>query len=123
MGYKQTATTCTVQLVAYRDLSATTAALCARLRREAGRCWTAMVQAHVAYRDAGTWLTDADLRALTRGGRYRLHSQSIQALGQTLLANVATAHMLRQQEQADADEVRTRYPYKPKPYMTVTWKA
>src|SRR6266536_3652496 len=73
MGYKRTATTCTVQLVAYRNLSATTTTLWETLRREAGRCWTDLVQAHLASRHAGTWLTDADLRALTKGGRYCLH--------------------------------------------------
>ncbi len=122
MGYKRTATTCTVQLVAYRNLSATTTALWETLRREAGRCWTDLVQAHLASRHAGTWLTDADLRALTKGGRYCLHSQSIQALAQRLLANVDTAGSLRQQEQAVGGDIRTRFPYKPKAYTTVIWK-
>jgi hypothetical protein len=93
MGYKQTPTTCTVQLVSYRALSSETAALCEALRREAGRSWTDMLQAHIASRD-GEWLTERDLRTLTRGGRYRLHSQSVQALGQKLIANVDTARTL-----------------------------
>jgi putative transposase len=122
MGYKQTATTCTVQLVPYRTLAAGTAALCESLRREAGRCWSDLVQAHRASREAGTWLTDADLRALTKGAHYHLHSQSIQALGQKLLANLDTARALRRQEQQAGEEVRTRYPYHSKPYQTVTWK-
>ena len=122
MGYKRATTTCTVHLVAYRNLNATTAALCQSLRREAGRCWSDLVAAHLASRDAGTWLTDADLRAISKGGRYRLHSQSIQALGQQLLANVDTARALRRQEQQAGDESRARYPYKPKRYATVTWK-
>jgi len=122
MGYKHTVTTCTVQLVAYRNLPATTTAMCETLRREAGRCWTDLVQAHLTSRDAGMWLTEADLRALTKGGRYCLHSQSIQALGQRLLANVDTARSLRQQEQVAGGDMRTRFPYKPKAYTTVTWK-
>ncbi len=59
---------------------------------------------------------------MTKGGHYRLHSQSIQALCQKLLANVDTAYELRRQKQADGGEIRTRYPYKSKPYQTVTWK-
>ncbi len=121
MGYKQTATTCTVQIVPYRTLPSQIAALCEALRREAGRCWTDMVQAHVASRD-GTWLTERDLRAMTRGGRYRLHSQSVQALGQKLIANVDTARALRDREQQAGAEIRSRYPHQPKPYQTVTWK-
>jgi putative transposase len=121
MGYKQTATTCTVQLVPYRALSAQTAAQCEALRREAGRCWTDMVQAHVASRD-GAWLAERDLQAMTRGGRYRLHSQSVQALAQKLIANVDTARTLRDREQHAGGDIQTRYPYKEKLYQTVTWK-
>jgi putative transposase len=121
MGYKQTATTCTVQLVPYRALPSEKSAQCEALRREAGRCWTDMLEAHVASRD-GAWLTERDLRAITRGGRYQLHSQSIQALGQKLIANVETACALRDREQQAGAEILARYPYHPKPYQTVTWK-
>jgi putative transposase len=80
-----------------------------------------MVQAHVASRD-GAWLTERDLRAITRGGRYRLHSQSIQALGQKLIASVDTARTTRAQEQHAGGEAQARYPHHPKLYQTVTWK-
>jgi hypothetical protein len=121
MGYKQTATTCTVQIVPYRALASKTAALCEALRREAGRCWTDMVQAHIVSRD-GEWLTERDLRAMTRGGRYRLHSQSIQALGQKLIASVDTARTTRAQQQHAGGEAQARYPQHLKLYQTVTWK-
>jgi putative transposase len=123
LGYKTTATTCTVQLVALRDLSPMMAALCHDLRQEAGRCWTAIVQAHAASRATNDWLTEADLKTMTKGGVYRLHSQSIQALAEKLIANVDTARYLRQQEYAAGQEPTSRYPYKPKPYATVTWKG
>lgn len=122
MGYKTDSSTCRVQLVAYRRLSAATAALCATLRQEAGRCWSDLVSAHTTARDQHQWLSDTDLRAMSKGGTYALHSQSIQALGQQLLANVDTAHELRQQERATGHEPTTRYPYKAKPFRTVTWK-
>lgn len=122
MAYKTAPTSCRVQLVAYRRLSPAMTALCAALRQEAGRCWSDLVAAHCTARDQHQWLSDADLRAMTKGGIYALHSQSIQALGQQLLANVATAHELRQQERAAGGDPTTRYPYKPKAFSTVTWK-
>jgi len=118
MAYKTANTTATVQIVALRHLDPTTQALCDTLRREAGRCWTDLVQAHVAARQHGVWLAEADLNALTKGGRYALHSQSIQFLAQQLLANVATARQNRAAGATDA-----KYPFREKPYQTVAWKG
>ncbi len=69
MAYKTAATTATVQLVALRQLDPATRALCDTLRREAGRCWSDLVQAHVAAREQGVWLAEADLNAQTKGSR------------------------------------------------------
>lgn len=122
MGYKITTTTNRVHLVHLHGLSRHQMDQCARLRAEAGRCWSDLVAAHVVNRDRGVWLNDGDLRQMTKGGAYQLHSQSVQALGQKLLANVDTARALRK-HQADAIlPVEAQYPYKPKPYQTVTWK-
>jgi putative transposase len=107
-----------VQLVALHQLAPDTHALCDTLRREAGRCWSDLVQAHVAAREQGIWLAEADLNALTKGGRYALHSQSIQFLAQQLLANVATARQNRAAGMTDAN-----YPYRAKAYQTVVWKG
>jgi putative transposase len=117
MAYKTANTTATVQLVALRQLDPDTHALCDTLRREAG-CWSDLVQAHVAAREQGIWLAEADLNALTKGGRYALHSQSIQFLAQQLLANVATARQNRTAGMTDAN-----YPYRAKAYQTVVWKG
>src|SRR5215831_908573 len=59
MGYKTTATTCSVQLLALHNLPPATLALCQALRREAGRCWSDLLAAHRAARQQGIWLTDA----------------------------------------------------------------
>jgi putative transposase len=118
MAYKIANTTATVQIVALPHLDPDIHALCDTLRREAGRCWTDLVHAHVAARDQGMWLTEADLNAQTKGGVYALHSQSIQFLVQQLLANVATARQNRAAGATDA-----KYPYREKPYQTVTWKG
>jgi putative transposase len=122
MGYKITSTTCSVQLLALHVLPPATIALCEALRREAGRCWSDLVAAYLAARQQGIWLTDADLRALTKGGRYTLHSQSVQALGQQLLANVATARALRKQERSAGGEPTARFPYHTKAFQTLRWK-
>jgi putative transposase len=118
MAYKTATTTATVQLVALHQLDPDTHALCDTLRREAGRCWSDLVQAHVAAREQGIWLAEADLNTLTKGGRYALHSQSVQFLAQQLLANVATTRQNRAVGMTDA-----RYPYRAKAYQTVIWKG
>ena len=61
MAYKTANTTATVQLVALRQLDPDTHALCDTLRQEAGRCWSEIVQAHVAAREQGVWLTEAEV--------------------------------------------------------------
>lgn len=111
-----------VQLIPLRGLAAATAAQCEALRREAGRCWSELVALHVASRD-GTWLSERELKSLTKGGRFVLHSQSVQALAEKLIANVDTARTLRRQEEAAGGEPTTRFPYRPKAYQTVTWKG
>jgi putative transposase len=122
MGYKTSATTCRVQLISYRRMSSATTALCDTLRREAGRCWSDMVATHKAARDSQSWLDDAELYTMTKGGAYDLHSQSVQALVEKLLANIAATQEMRRQQRAAGAAMTANYPYKPKPYSTVRWK-
>ncbi len=119
MGYSTTNTLRRVQLRRLQLNQAQTA-YCAELRAEAGRAWTAIVEAHVASR-SGAWLTEAELKAQFKG-QFALHSQTVQALVEKLLANVATAHELRTQQAAAGLPITAHYPYRPKPYQTVTWK-
>ncbi len=88
---------------------------CHKLRLEAGRCWTDMLHAHIASRD-GAWLSEGELKTHFKGV-YALHSQTVQALAEKLIANVDAAHGLRK---SDPD---ARYPHHDKQYMTVVWKA
>ncbi|MDP9311554.1 MAG: transposase [Chloroflexota bacterium] len=122
MGYKTAPTSNRVHLIHLHRLSALQRAACERLRAEAGRCWTDLVAAHVANRDQGVWLKEADLKQMSKGGMYRLHSQSVQALAEKLIANLDTARALRKQHAEAGLLVEAQYPYKPKPYQTVTWK-
>ncbi|HMA34614.1 MAG TPA: hypothetical protein VKY74_09050, partial [Chloroflexia bacterium] len=110
MGYRRAQTTIQVQLVHLR-LNTAQMAHCHVLRREAGRCWTAMVQAHLASRD-GSWLSEQELQQQFKG-QFALHSQTVQALAQKLLANVATARALRK------TDPNARYPYREKLFQTV----
>src|SRR5947209_2004620 len=115
MGYKMSGTTCVVRLVPLA-VNRDQAKQCAALWREAGRCWSAMVAAHVASR-SGQWLSANDLMQEFKGG-YALHSQSIQALAQKLEANVQGTRERRSNGDRDIE-----YPYRPKEYQTVTLKA
>ncbi len=122
MPYKQTSTRCVVRLVPLRSLSPSILAHCQSLRQEAGRLWTNLVRLHADARAQGQWLTVGELEQATKGGQYALHSQSVQALCQKLVANVATATELRQQEMAESGHPQTHYPHREKPYQTVVWK-
>lgn len=114
MGYRRSESVLTVQIVHLR-LKAEQMAQCEALRREAGRAWTAMLHAHIASR-SGAWLTETQLKAQFKGC-FALHSQTIQALAEKLLAAVDTAHQLRKTDPT------ARYPHRDKPYQTVTWKG
>jgi putative transposase len=105
MPYKPTATQCVVRLLALRGLSAATLAQCQTLRAEAGQLWTDLdrsgpiwtnlVTLHTQAPEHGQWRSASELERATKGGRYALHSQSVQALCQKFAANVATASELR----------------------------
>ena len=113
MGYRTADTNVVVHLVHLR-LNAAQMDQCQALRAEAGRCWTAMVQAHLASRD-GVWLDESSLKTQFKG-QFALHSQTVQALAEKLIANVDTARELRK------THPDVQYPYRDKPYQTVVWK-
>ena len=122
MPYQQTVSPCVVRLVVLRGLSPTTQLQCQTLRAEAGRLWTDLLGLHAQARAQGRWLGAGDLKQATKGGRYALHSQSVQALCQKVAANVDTATALRRQELADTGQIQAEYPHHPKVYQTVVWK-
>jgi putative transposase len=115
MGYRSSPTNCIVRIIPLRGLSGQQEALCLFLREEAGRCWTDMLSAHVESR-GGKWLSFSDIKKRFKG-RYALHSQTIQGLAEKLEANIDTARELRKVDP------EARYPYHPKKYQTVVWKA
>jgi putative transposase len=122
MPYKHTRRQCVVRLVALRGLPLTTLVQCQALRAEAGRLWTDLLRLHALARLQGRWLGNGELEQATKGGQYALHSQSVQALCQKVVANVETATDLRRREWAETRHIQTAYPHHPKAYQTVVWK-
>jgi len=113
-SYRKAQTACIVRIISLRGLNIMQMELCSSLRREAGRCWTDMLHAHIESRSS-KWLNSGDLEKLTKG-MYALHSQTIQALAQKFDDNCKTARELRK------IDPEARYPYKDKNYQTVIWK-
>ena len=66
--------------------------------------------------EGSKWLSSSDLKK-TFKGRSALHSQTIQALAEKLEASIDTARQLRKTDPS------VRYPYHPKKFQTVIWKA
>jgi len=121
MGHRESTTAVNVQIVALRRLSPEQEALCRALREEAGRCWTDMVNAHVASRGEKKWLSVDELEKQHKQ-KYALHSTCIQGLAQKLGANIATARQLRRAQKKNGGEITARFPYREKQYQTVIWK-
>ena len=79
-------------------------------RLEAARVWTRCRDLHLAARTAHTrWPREADLQAATRGP-FALHSQTVQMIFHTFLANIDSTRELRKTNRT------IRYPYKDKRY-------
>ncbi len=108
----------TVRIYPLKDLDRRTRARLKAAQMEAARVWMYCVQRHRQARSARLpWPSRDDLQRETKGGKYALHSQSIQMVCQQFLANVQTIHQLRQRNP------RHRYPHHTKKYLTVQWPA
>ena len=87
------------------------------VRREAARCWNAIVNLHrTIYNRYGIWLTGGQLKEFFKG-RFNLHSQSVQALVELYEETCRRTNELRRN-----GETSWRYPWRKKHYFTVTWK-
>ncbi|MBI4851558.1 MAG: IS200/IS605 family element transposase accessory protein TnpB [Acidobacteria bacterium] len=87
-------------------------------RGEAARLWNKMVKLHLYCRKRNKkWPTQAQFeKHFAR--KFRLHSQTIQALIGKFFANIETTRTNR----ANGDK-RARYPYKEKTYFNPVWKG
>ena len=118
MGYRKSKSSCNVQITRL-SLNKSRQSQCHRLQLEAGRCYSDMLDAHVQSRQA-VWLTEAELKSHFKG--YALYSQSVQAIAEKLIANVASAQSNIAREMEAFGKTDWRLPYKPKETYTVTWK-
>ncbi len=85
---------------------------------EAARVWTLCRDLHLYARQHGLpWPNRDDLQRATKGGQFALHSQTIQMVCHTFLANVETTRQLK------ATNPKMRYPYKDKRYYPLSWPA
>src|SRR5579885_750519 len=85
---------------------------------EAARVWTLCRDLHLYARQHGLpWPNRDDLQRATKGGQFALHSQTIQMVCHTFLANVETTRQLK------ATNPKMRYPYKDKRYYPLLWPA
>jgi hypothetical protein len=122
MPYKHTWTQCVVRLIPLRGLSPAPLAQCQSLRAEAGSPWTHLVTVLTQSRTEERWLDVEELEQATKGRRYALRRQSVQALCEKRAANVETATERRRREVADTGHLQIAYPHHPKAYQTVIWK-
>src|SRR6266566_1564009 len=84
---------------------------------EAAQVWNTCCELHKAARQArSTWPGLKELQLATKG-RFALHSQSVQTVMRTFLANIETTVQVRRTNRT------IRYPYKTKRFYPVRWPA
>jgi putative transposase len=84
---------------------------------EAAQVWNVCRELHLAARLQHTrWPGQNDLHHATKG-RFALHSQTVQMIARTFLANIETTKELRKTNR------KIRYPWKDKRYYPLLWPA
>jgi putative transposase len=85
-------------------------------QQEAARCWNAIVaEAKAHYDGGGGWISKNDLQKRLKG-RFRLHSQTVQALTDKFAANRKTTAENRRMG------LGTKYPWREKEFTTIPFK-
>ncbi|HEX6481469.1 MAG TPA: transposase [Ktedonobacteraceae bacterium] len=92
-----------------------------RLRQaqmEAAQAWNLCMETHKAARFThAPWPTHNDLHHHLTKGRFALHSQSVQAVFRTFLANIQTTGKLRKEHPG----MKMKYPWRTKRFYPVHW--
>ena len=89
-------------------------------RWKAAKVWNFCVETHKqARREHLPWPERSELQKATKGGRFALHSQSVQMVVHAFLANIDTTRKLRQTH----PEMRMKYPWREKRFYPVKWPA
>jgi hypothetical protein len=96
-----------------------------RLRQaqwEAARVWMRCRDRHLQARQQGLpWPHRDDLQQATNGGQFALHSQTVQMICHSFLANVKTTAELKARDPKRYRKMR--YPYKDKRFYPLSWPA
>jgi len=93
---------------------------CKAAQMEAAKVWNVCMQMHKAARMAHTpWPGRDALQKVTKGGKFALHSQSVQMVVGTFLGNIKTTKELRQTH----PQMQMKYPYRTKQFYPVKWPA
>ena len=86
-------------------------------RKESARLWNQCKDLGVeARRNGAEWPNEKYLRNITKVAGYQLHSQTVQEIVKTYLANIDTTTELRKQGKLD-----WKYPWRDKYFYTPTW--
>lgn len=107
-----------VRILSLKGISKRQAAVIRQGQMEAARVWTECRDMHVkARRENAPWPNRDALQKATKS-RFALHSQSIQMVAHTFLANVDSARENRRNGREDI-----RYPYRDKRFFPLMWPA
>jgi len=86
-------------------------------QKETAQCWNAIITMAKEYYDqTRKWISKSDLQKQLKG-KFKLHSQTIQALTDKFVANRQATAKLRRLELR-----KIKYPYRKKKYMTIPFK-
>ena len=105
-----------VKIIRLKNLSPTARRLLFEGQKEVARVWNFCVEVHKKARTTReTWPTKDHLQKATKGGKYALHSQSIQMVIAQFLANVDTTKQIKKENK------KIRFPYKPEFWVDFTY--
>jgi len=106
----------TVKIIRLKNLSRTSKKLIYDGQKECARLWNLCCTTHLNARKNGEkWPIKEDLRKSSKGGKYNIHSQTIQMVIATFLANVDTALQVKKINK------KMRLPYREKIFYALMW--
>ncbi|CAL1242020.1 RNA-guided endonuclease InsQ/TnpB family protein [Candidatus Methylocalor cossyra] len=108
-----------IRILSLKNISQRQAAVIRQGQMEAARAWTACRDLHLqARREGKPWPGRSEFHQATKGGRFALHSQTIQQVFRVFDAAVQAARETRRNGRAEI-----RYPYRDKRFFPLLWPA
>ncbi|HEY3992250.1 MAG TPA: transposase [Ktedonobacteraceae bacterium] len=110
----------TVKIYPLNQLSGKQFQRCKVAQMEAAKVWNVCMATHKAARlTHAKWPGRDELQKATKGRQFALHSQSVQMVAGTFLANIKTTQELRQTH----PHMQMKYPWRTKRFYPVKWPA